>query len=366
MRSKPEDSIKVPGILLLPPNRVWRTYAGGKTLDRIEGKLHPADSHFAEDWIASTTRAANVGREEMEQEGLSTISLRGRDAVLKNLMESAPEPLLGSKHFRMYGAQTQFLLKLLDSAVRLHLQVHPTAAFARAHLGSRSGKTEAYYILGIRQEVSTPYIYLGFQHPLPRAQFEETVSGQDIGRMLGCFEKIPVAPGDVFIVPGGLPHAIGEGIFMMEIMEPTDFVARFEFERGGYVLPEKARFMGRDVGFATEMTDFTPCTVQEVRRRFFASPRKGERDSGGSQEVLIDSDQTACFSVRRLTVRDRFVQRLDSFCVGFVTKGFGMISAGDQRERVVPWSRFLIPYQSRTVEYLADEELEVVLAFPPP
>jgi mannose-6-phosphate isomerase len=40
------------------------------------------------------------------------------------------------------------------------------------------------------------------------------------------------------MVPGGMPHAIGEGVFMIEVMEPTDFAVRIEFERGGYVLPE--------------------------------------------------------------------------------------------------------------------------------
>lgn len=40
------------------------------------------------------------------------------------------------------------------------------------------------------------------------------------------------------------------------VMEPTDFAVRLEFERGGYVLPEESRFMGRDVSFAADMIDF--------------------------------------------------------------------------------------------------------------
>jgi len=35
-------------------------------------------------------------------------------------------------------------------------------------------------------------------------------------------------------IPGGILHAIGEGIFMVEIMEPSDLAVRFEFERAGY------------------------------------------------------------------------------------------------------------------------------------
>ena len=46
----------------LLPNRVWRTYLGGGTLDAISGVQPPEDGHFPEDWILSTTRAVNVGR----------------------------------------------------------------------------------------------------------------------------------------------------------------------------------------------------------------------------------------------------------------------------------------------------------------
>ena len=52
----------------LAPNRVWRTYPGGRTLDQIEGVRKPEDSHFPEDWLLSTTAARNVGREEFPDE----------------------------------------------------------------------------------------------------------------------------------------------------------------------------------------------------------------------------------------------------------------------------------------------------------
>jgi mannose-6-phosphate isomerase len=48
---------------------------------------------------------------------------------------------------------------------------------------------------------------------------------QDITSMELCFDKLAVKPGDVYVVPGGLPHAIGNGVLMVEIMEPTDFGA---------------------------------------------------------------------------------------------------------------------------------------------
>jgi hypothetical protein len=45
---------------------------------------------------------------------------------------------------------------------------------------------------------------------------------------------------------------------ILDIMEPTDFVVRIEFERGGCVLPEEARFMNRDIDFALSMFNCNP------------------------------------------------------------------------------------------------------------
>ena len=157
--------MKIPDILFLEANRVWRTYPGGMKLDQLEGLENPRDSHFPEDWIGSTTPAVNKGREHLTDEGLSKIKVAGERLTLKSLFEKEPYALLGPGHFEKYGANTQFLLKFLDSAIRLHLQCHPTIPFAKKYLNSNSGKTEAYIILSIRKDVKEPYIYLGFQKP---------------------------------------------------------------------------------------------------------------------------------------------------------------------------------------------------------
>ena len=94
--------------------------------------------------------------------------------------------------------------------------------------------------------------------------------------MEGYFDKIFVKPGDVLFIPGGLPHAIGGGIFMVEIMEPSDLVVRFEFERAGYTLPESARFMDRGLEFCLDIFDFNPVPESLVRRKYMFEPRLEE------------------------------------------------------------------------------------------
>ncbi len=195
-------------ILPLLPNRVWRTYTGGLHLDQMSGNPAPADGHFPEDWIISTTSARNIGREEHASEGLSRTIIDGMEYYLKDLFESHYQELAGIDHYQARGDSAGFLMKYLDSSVRLHLQCHPTISFAKQRLNANSGKTEGYMILGVRPDIK-PYIYLGFQRPPEPGSLRRAIIAQDTDFILSCFDRIPVRVGDVFLVPGGLPHAIG-------------------------------------------------------------------------------------------------------------------------------------------------------------
>ena len=330
-----------PKALRLGDNRVWRTYLGGSTLDRISGRAECADTHFPEDWILSATRAVNAGREDIV-EGESHVLLPDGAAPLSDVLKRWPEEMLGAKHLARFGTDPRFLLKYLDSSVRLHIQCHPTIPFAKKFLNSDSGKSEAYYILGIRPEAEG-YIYLGLQRPPERAAFRKMIVEQNIPELLGCFDKIPVRPGDAFFVPGGLPHAIGEGVFMIELMEPTDLAVRIEFERGGYVLPEKARFMGRGVDFALDMFDFRARSVADIRRDQFVTPAPLPIAGNGIRSSLFDRRCTECFRAEEIALTGDAAMENDSFRVLIVTDGAGILSADDAELELRQYDRVLIP-----------------------
>ena len=85
--------MKLQSCYKLAPNRVWRTYLGGKTLDRIGGADAPQDSHFPEDWLLSATPARNIGREEIANEGISKVITPEGPVLLTELIEQFPEEL---------------------------------------------------------------------------------------------------------------------------------------------------------------------------------------------------------------------------------------------------------------------------------
>lgn len=83
-------SMEYRGLIELPPNRVRRSYRGGRTLDLIAGAARPRDSFLAEDWVASTTRSAAIDS-AVPDEGISLVWAGGRKVPLPDLLASDAE-----------------------------------------------------------------------------------------------------------------------------------------------------------------------------------------------------------------------------------------------------------------------------------
>ena len=354
--------MSIPPIIPLQVNRVWRSYTGGANLDRLAGNKDGGDTHFPEDWLLSTTRAVNPGRDDPPESGESAAVIWNRVLPLSQLLRQYPETMLGAEHVAKHGMQPGFLLKLLDSAVRLHIQCHPTREFSRKRLNANAGKAEGYFILATREH-TTPYIYLGFQRPPGREEFKQAILSQDTKAILACFDPVPIKSGDVFFVPGGVPHAIGAGVLMVEIMEDTDYAVRIEFECAGYRLPEASRFMGRDVEFALDMFTFTRHSPERLRNELFVLPQTVEQQPGGELTALFHPGNNDCFQLNKLTVRESFVFRQDTFHALAVTRGTGRIVAGTCAHALQPGARFFLPADAREFTLTADSNpLEAVLA----
>ncbi|MDT0593296.1 class I mannose-6-phosphate isomerase [Glaciecola petra] len=346
-------------------NRVWRTYQGGKLLDQIAGIDPAKDSSFPEDWIGSTVAAKNIGREHI-QEGLATVENEQGERVLFNdVLLSNPEFYLGKVDNNHTALDDIPLVKFLDSATRLHFQAHPTREFAQQRLNSNRGKTEAYVILAIREDVTEPYIYAGFQRSPSREQLKQWIETQNIEAIEACFDKIPVKPGDVFLLPGGRPHALGEGILMLEIMEPSDWAVRFEFERCGYVIPEAARFMNRGIETALDVFNFEPVLQKNIDKEFRCEPKILHQDTHGNLlEELIGANKTDCFKVKRANVSERFERHEKGFFIGIVSEGSGSIIFDGQTIELKQWETFFLPAGIVDFCYQSSGKLAILECYP--
>jgi mannose-6-phosphate isomerase len=194
---------------LLPPNVVSHWYAGGPALAAWRG-LPPVGERSPEEWIGATV--ARFGEPDLGPAHLAD-GARLRDAVCGD-----PRGWLGRDDGE--SGDTGVLVKLLDAGQRLPVHVHPTRAFASRHLGCVYGKTEAWYILAT--DDGDAAVWVGWREAVEPERLSALVDAQDTEAMLALMHRIPVRPGDGVLVPGGTPHAIGQGVLLVEAQEPTD------------------------------------------------------------------------------------------------------------------------------------------------
>lgn len=152
---------------------------------------------------------------------------------------------------------------------------------------------------------------------------------------------------------------------MLEIMEPSDLAVRFEFERCGYVIPEQARFMGRDIEVALDVFNFDPVPAEKIDAEFRCTPKVLFSDEHGNKlEELIGANNTSCFTVKRTSVSDRFKRKEDAFFYGIVTAGGGTFRIGDEVTELKQWERFFCPAGISEFEYQTDSGMSILECYP--
>lgn len=291
----------------LPANQPATFYRGDGRIAEFRGGPVPLDR--PEDWVASVT-----SRFGLAPAGLSTLA-DGR--MLAEAVAADPAWWLGPGR-----TDTGVLVKLLDAGQRLPLHAHPGRRFATAHLGSPYGKTEAWVILSARPDA---YVHLGFARDVEAVELATWVAEQRTGEMLAATNRIPVAAGDAILCPAGLPHAIGDGVLIVEVQEPTDFSVLLEYE--GFGLADGHLGLGYDLALAcVDRGAWGPDRLAGLR---------------GTADRLLPAAADEFFTARRLTGGDRVEA---GFGVVVVVSGEGRLSGGHDDLPVRRGDTLLVPY----------------------
>ncbi|MCR5484494.1 MAG: mannose-6-phosphate isomerase, partial [Clostridiales bacterium] len=271
------------------------------------------DGYYPEDWLASVVPANNPPHDgAVEREGLSrTENADGSVSYLKDMIEADPESFLGKDHIEKFGVNFGVLTKFLDAAERLPAQVHPDKTAAKNLFHSDYGKTEAWYILDGREiNGEEPYILLGFKEDVTKESLRELFDKQDIPGMASLMHKIPVKKGDVFIIEGGTPHAIGPGCFLLEIQEPTDYTISLEkCNTLGEKLPDFLCHMGLGFDKMFDCFHYVRHTEPELLAKFKLIPKETESDDVHKKTCLISYERTPCFSLIRLDISGKYLRK---------------------------------------------------------
>lgn len=129
---------------------------------------------------------------------------------LTAFIANAPEAVLGRERRDLGRAGTALLVKLLDTAESLSVQIHPDDHYAGLAPGE-CGKPESWYVV---EAAPGAGLYLGFRAGVEAAQVRAALEqGASLEPLL---HFIPVQPGDFFVIDAGMPHAIGAGLTLVE------------------------------------------------------------------------------------------------------------------------------------------------------
>ena len=309
-------------------NRVYRIYLGGKGYHELLGDENK-DSFFPEEWICSKVKAINP-KYFGERDGVSII--KDTNIFLDDLLKE-DKRIEGNKKY-------DCLVKYLDSAIRLPMQVHPTKEFSKKYFNSEYGKTEAWLVIRADE---TSKLYFGFKNKITKEELYdlEIKSNKERDIMRSILNEVKPKVGDIYLIKGGLIHAIGENCTIIEIQEPTDFTIQPEAYCGDYKITEGEKYLGLDK--ITALDCFNYDLVGEKALEMAKVSPKVEVDGDYLKENLITYKDTPCFKMNRYTLKNKPLTLKGGPSVWIVLDGSGKLTGKDYLKEIKKGEYFLLP-----------------------
>lgn len=243
----------------------------------------------------------------------------------RTLMELAQEygaRFLGSAVAERFGARFPLLVKLLDCADWLSVQVHPNDEQARRLVGpDEFGKTEAWHFLEVEPGAT---ILAGVREGTSEAALAEAIRE---GRVLEVARRVEVRAGETYLLPSGTLHALGPGMLLYEVQQSSDTTYRvYDWDR-----PASA---GRRLHIEESVAVTDPRGVARL------TPAPALRGTATARATLCPF-----FELELLQVEDEPLEadtRGLSFHVLTMTKGSLKVVCGDESARVGPYQTALV------------------------
>ncbi len=165
------------------------------------------------------------------------------------------EALLGRVPIGRTGTRFPLLIKLLDAADWLSVQVHPNDEEAiRLEGPGQFGKTEAWHIIEAAPDAQ---IICGLRPDTTREAFAQAMRD---GTVSDLSRYLDVAVGDTVFIGAGTVHALGPGLLLYEVQQTSDITYRvFDWNR-----PQSA---GRKLHIAQSEAVADPAIVGAVQPR---------------------------------------------------------------------------------------------------
>jgi len=189
--------------------RVW----GGQKLNEVFGRALPINTPIGESWelVDRPNEQSVVNRGQYEGWSLHRLWSERRDELFGDWFSDERFPIL---------------IKILDAAEPLSVQVHPPLAVAKELRGDP--KTEIWYFV---QTAPDAGVYVGLKNGTSKEKFETALAE---GSVADLVHRIPTRPNSFIFIPSGRIHAIDAGNLIFEIQQNSDTTYRvFDWNRVG-------------------------------------------------------------------------------------------------------------------------------------
>jgi mannose-6-phosphate isomerase len=316
--------------------RVW----GGRQLTELFGKTAAPSAKIGESWEVADISS---GRSHVAEGPMAGLTLR------EVLQRHGPALLGRDGMARGWAARFGIMVKFLDASDRLSVQVHPDDVYAAAHEPGECGKIECWVV--VRAEPGA-WVVHGLK---PGTTREQVAAGLQASHLDDLLAVRTVKAGDFLWVPAGTVHAIGPGIILAEVQQPSDVTYRlYDWNRMG--LDGKPRRL--HLKEALEAASFSGTVL----------PTGGRGKTADETGLVIDHlVDCSAFSLSRL-VLDRRPWAADTrgaVAVVVVLEGTARLATAEGAMDLRPGDTVLIPADA--AEYVLEQaaRLTVLVAAPP-
>jgi len=289
--------------------KVW----GSDLLMKEYGKNGPGLINIGESWEIS-----GLPGDESE---VSNGYLEGNN--INELLEVYMGDIVGESVYEKFGDEFPVLVKFVNAAANLSVQVHPNNEIA-GRLHHAWGKSELWYIL--RAEKGS-VIYCGFKRGVGREEYHQALQDGNLPQILN---RIEVSTGESFWIPAGTIHAVGTGIVIAEIQQTSDITYRiFDWNRS-----------------ATEGTPrelHTELAEEALNFNYSRNKIEGVSTNYNQTQSLLKSE----FFNANILKFNNYVKKdynlLDSFVILVCTEGQSLLYWENGTEKIIKGESILIP-----------------------
>jgi mannose-6-phosphate isomerase len=316
--------------------KVW----GGRRLADLLGKDAPPDQKIGESWELAD-----------HPHGTSTFAegpLAGKS--LRDVLGRHGTEILGRQLAQLgWAKRFGLLIKFIDAAEKLSVQVHPDDACAAENAAGESGKTECWVVVHAEPGA---WLVHGVRPGTTREAFARALEDGSVEDLLARRE---VKAGDFVWVPAGTIHAIGPGIVLAEIQQTSDLTYRlYDWDRAG--LDGKPRELHVEEGL--EAANFS----KEL-------PAPGGRGKTADETGLVIEHLVDCpaFSLSRICLDRRpwAAETGGTFAALVVLEGSARLRAGGGDLDITCGDTVLVPADAGEYAFEAPQGLTVLAAAPP-